>query len=468
MANIDTDLRCYLTYSGIAAENNAIQLQRKLPIKEMVFGSGVLPDNQDPRNQTTMINEVLVVPCAMVTHDDNATLITFKGDIPVDRGGFNINEVAIRLEDNTIYGYARGTGDYKPTPEQGATESVRYVVDMYTTNVPVLECKIDLSSVYADYEDVEQAKLEASLALEAHEAADNPHDQYLSKTEYSQNEDQRNASLKNMPIFPEVLNDDNRLKMSLSGTQLTIDSNQIIRLHGWKDFNTKDIENKTFTIDLSKTYHLRFTESDGFTLHDVNDAQYNPDGVDEADYQFDTKYNDALIALISEGVLMRCIHTNILSKTLHLNGSGVVTIPTCPRLRTIRLIRADPELNYDGQIQDMHIAGVTTTKSSWVYTIASSGAMHWGHDTATDRLLLDSNNHGNDKTISTSILTLSRKMAIFMFYSSHAEIDYTGDGNKEFLDIQSTGYTPSAWKDGDISVNYSNLNIGQFTVEYVR
>ncbi|PML25092.1 phage tail protein [Vibrio lentus] len=169
MANTDTDLRCYLTNAGIAAENNAIQLGRKLPIKEMVFGSGVLAEGEDPRNQTTMINEQFKVPCAMITHIDNTTLLTFKGDIPVDVGGFNINEVAIRLEDGTIYGYARGTGDYKPTPEQGATESIRYVVDMYSTNVSTIECKIDLSNVYVDYEDLNKE-------ISSHNASSFPHE----------------------------------------------------------------------------------------------------------------------------------------------------------------------------------------------------------------------------------------------------------------------------------------------------
>ncbi|PMM60636.1 phage tail protein [Vibrio lentus] len=178
MANTDTDLRCYLTNAGIAAENNAIQLGRKLPIKEMVFGSGVLADGEDPSNQTTMISEQFKVPCAMITHSDNPTLLTFKGDIPVDVGGFNINEVAIRLEDGTIYGYARGTGDYKPTPEQGATESIRYVVDMYSTNVTVIECKVDLSNVYADYEDLETLKSESEQALNEHKEASDPHSQY--------------------------------------------------------------------------------------------------------------------------------------------------------------------------------------------------------------------------------------------------------------------------------------------------
>jgi len=187
MANENTDLRCYLTHLGIAAENNAIALGRKLGVTQMVFGSGVLPDASDPRDQESMIQEEQAFPCAMVTYEDDTTLLTFKADIPADIGGFNINEVGIRLEDGTIYGYARGTGDYKPTLEQGATESIRYVVDMYTTNVATIVSKVELSGVYADYEDLEAAKKKAEDELlessNAHLTTQNPHPQYALGTE---------------------------------------------------------------------------------------------------------------------------------------------------------------------------------------------------------------------------------------------------------------------------------------------
>ena len=171
MANQDTDLRCYLTNAGIAAENNSIQLGRKLPVKEMVFGSGLLADGSDPRLQTTMIQEEYAVPCGMLFDPESPTLLVFKGDLPADVGGFHINEVAIRLEDGTLYGYARGKGDYKPTIEQGATDSVRYAVEMYTTNASNVECKIDLSKVYVDWEDLE-------VRIKAHKSEPEPHSQY--------------------------------------------------------------------------------------------------------------------------------------------------------------------------------------------------------------------------------------------------------------------------------------------------
>ncbi len=184
MADTNTDLRCYLTNAGIAAENNSIQLDRSLKVVEMVFGSGLLPDASDPRQQTAMIQEERSVPCGMLFDEESPTLLVFKGDLPADVGGFHINEVAIRLEDGTIYGYARGKGDYKPTLEQGSTDSVRYVVEMYTTNADRVECKVDLSSVYVDWEDLEIVRVEAANALEAHVAHDNPHPQYLTRADW--------------------------------------------------------------------------------------------------------------------------------------------------------------------------------------------------------------------------------------------------------------------------------------------
>ncbi|MCE7625519.1 phage tail-collar fiber domain-containing protein [Vibrio fluvialis] len=178
MADENTDLRCYLTNAGIAAENNSIQLNRSLNVTEMVFGSGLLADEKDPREQTAMIKEEYAVPCALLFDEDTPTLLVFKGDLPADVGGFYINEVGIRLEDGTIYGYARGKGDYKPTLDQGATDSVRYAVEMYSSNADNVAAKIDLSAVYADWEDLEAAKKKAEDDLASHVAAANPHPQY--------------------------------------------------------------------------------------------------------------------------------------------------------------------------------------------------------------------------------------------------------------------------------------------------
>ncbi|MCG6363874.1 phage tail protein [Vibrio fluvialis] len=182
MADENTDLRCYLTNAGIASENNSIQLNRSLNVTEMVFGSGLLADEKDPREQTAMIKEEYAVPCALLFDEDTPTLLVFKGDLPADVGGFHINEVGIRLEDGTIYGYARGKGDYKPTLDQGATDSVRYAVEMYSSNADNVVAKIDLSTVYVDWEDLEER-------IAAHKTETDPHKQYEQKSNSATNED---------------------------------------------------------------------------------------------------------------------------------------------------------------------------------------------------------------------------------------------------------------------------------------
>lgn len=165
------DLRCYLTKSGIAAENNAKQFGTTLKITEMVFDGSYLADEENPENQTEVINPVLTVPCSTTISDDEQTL-TFKGSILVEQGGFNVWGIGLKTDSGVLYGYARSKGDKILTEDEGATESVRYAVDIITKNSDVIEIKVNQSTVYADLEDVDNA-------VKEHEAKPDPHSQYI-------------------------------------------------------------------------------------------------------------------------------------------------------------------------------------------------------------------------------------------------------------------------------------------------
>lgn len=167
------DLRCYLTKSGIAAENNAKQFGTTLKITEMVFDGSYLADEENPENLTEVINPVLTVPCSTSISDDGQTL-TFKGSILVEQGGFNVWGIGLKTDSGVLYGYARSKGDKILTEDEGATESVRYAVDIITKNSDVIEIKVNQSTVYADLEDVDKAIAE-------HEAKPDPHSQYVIK-----------------------------------------------------------------------------------------------------------------------------------------------------------------------------------------------------------------------------------------------------------------------------------------------
>lgn len=168
------DLRCYLTSAGIAAENNAKNFGTKLKITEMVFDGAYLADELNPENLTAVIQPELSVPCSTSLSDDVQT-ITFKGSILVEQGGFNVWGIGLKTEDGTLYAYARSKGDKILTEGEGATESVRYAVDIITKNADVIEIKINQSTVYADLEDVDNA---VKAGVGEHEAKADPHQQY--------------------------------------------------------------------------------------------------------------------------------------------------------------------------------------------------------------------------------------------------------------------------------------------------
>lgn len=71
--------------------------------------------------------------------------------------------IGLKTGSGVLYGYARSKGDKILTEDEGATESVRYAVDIITKNADVIEIKINQSTVYADLEDVDNA-------VKAHEA----------------------------------------------------------------------------------------------------------------------------------------------------------------------------------------------------------------------------------------------------------------------------------------------------------
>lgn len=122
-----------------------------------------------------------------------------------------------------------------------------------------------------------------------------------------------------LPLYPEILTDDKKFVMSLSGTTVTVADNQVIRMRGWKDANTSNLT-RTFTIVLDKTYHLRLSIDKGLYISLVDDVTYNPDGLPETDKKFDSTYDDALIAKIESGVITPLINT---SETFNLTYDGM-------------------------------------------------------------------------------------------------------------------------------------------------
>ncbi len=121
------------------------------------------------------------------------------------------------------------------------------------------------------------------------------------------------------PVYPEILTPDNTL--SVSGVN-NGDGTVTISIAESQEFLIQDVKiNTTGRTDLSftvpipttagqiDTYHLRYSlngkginnhipNKNSFYLINIADTNYNPNSVDESDEQFDTKYDDMLIAKI--------------------------------------------------------------------------------------------------------------------------------------------------------------------------
>ncbi len=99
-----------------------------------------------------------------------------------------------------------------------------------------------------------------------------------------------------LPIFPEIHTTNNVMPV-ISPSPGTV------RISAGATFSHRGIFPITtvltdFPTDPSKTYHLRWNPTDGFTLKDLASVVYNPTSAAESNIAFDTVYDDMLVARI--------------------------------------------------------------------------------------------------------------------------------------------------------------------------
>lgn len=104
------------------------------------------------------------------------------------------------------------------------------------------------------------------------------------------------AARARLPIFPEVLTSDGRIPVSAPSTGT-------VRVPAAYDFLHRGIFAITtvqadFVTLANKTYHLRWSPTDGFQLKDLADAAYNPGALAETDISFDSAYDNMLVARV--------------------------------------------------------------------------------------------------------------------------------------------------------------------------
>lgn len=99
-----------------------------------------------------------------------------------------------------------------------------------------------------------------------------------------------------LPIFPEIESADNKINIYSPATGT-------IRIPGGVNFMHRGIFPVTtvetdFSTDASKTYHIRWNTTDGYQMLDLASGTYNPNTLSEDDEEFDTKYDDMLLARV--------------------------------------------------------------------------------------------------------------------------------------------------------------------------
>ncbi|KQV83226.1 hypothetical protein [Rhizobium sp. Root1220] len=116
-----------------------------------------------------------------------------------------------------------------------------------------------------------------------------------------------------LPIFPEVQNVSGHFGVVTPATgQVRIPSGVIFQHRGIYPITTVQTD---FATDASKTYHLRWNSTDGFTLKDLA-GSYNPGVLAETDVSFDSKYDDMLLARIVTNSSNVPTITNLINKNV--------------------------------------------------------------------------------------------------------------------------------------------------------
>lgn len=125
-----------------------------------------------------------------------------------------------------------------------------------------------------------------------------------------------------LPIYPEVSSADGKINVSspAAGT---------VRIPGGVSFFHRGISPKTttetdFPTNPSRIYHVRWRSASGFAMYDLQSAAYNPSSLSEDHVNFDTTYDDMLIARVVTNSSNVASITNLINKDrISMSGGEV-------------------------------------------------------------------------------------------------------------------------------------------------
>ncbi|MBY5682632.1 hypothetical protein HFO32_10735 [Rhizobium leguminosarum] len=116
-----------------------------------------------------------------------------------------------------------------------------------------------------------------------------------------------------LPIFPEAQTTEGHLSVVTPATgQVRVPAGKAFLHRGISPYTTAQTDLAT---DASKTYHLRWNKTDGFTLKDLASGTYNPGALAETESAFDSTFDDVLFARVITNSSNVPTITNLVNKS---------------------------------------------------------------------------------------------------------------------------------------------------------
>ncbi|WP_122036438.1 phage tail protein [Aliivibrio sp. EL58] len=171
----------YITLAGLDEEALAKEEGRKVTIEKVVIGLGLLPENEQPQNQTALLQPKAEAVCFVKAIDTEHGFYRVEADIPIPDTGYNYFEIGTLTDTGVLYSYARSRGDYVAGTADSDGKLTRIRLNFRTDNSELITITQDDSVLYTPITDFE-AHVEE---FNAHCQADNPHTQYLHNNEHA-------------------------------------------------------------------------------------------------------------------------------------------------------------------------------------------------------------------------------------------------------------------------------------------
>ncbi|MGV8925695.1 MAG: phage tail protein [Ewingella sp.] len=200
-----------ITSKGQALIAAAIKGGTTISITEIAVGDGNGSTPVPTVGQTALVNETARVKLNALTIDaGNANHVIADGMIPAQTGGFWLREVGLFTADNVLIAVSALPPTYKPSAEEGATNSQRLLMTLIVSDVAAVNITVDNTTVMASESYVDDK-------ITAHEKSRNHPDGTLKTkgfVQLSSTMDSTSETLASTPKAVKAANDnaDSRLK----------------------------------------------------------------------------------------------------------------------------------------------------------------------------------------------------------------------------------------------------------------